>query len=70
MISENETDERWLNVDEIASRVGVSKATVWNWTAKGIIPKPVSLGPRATRWRLSEIVNWEKANEAKQFAAE
>jgi len=42
---------------DVASRYGVSRATVWRWTAEGRIPKPEKLAPGTTRWRLALVVD-------------
>lgn len=49
----------YLSVDQVASRFGVSKDTIWRWRREGDFPKPVKLGGRTTRWRLSDIEAWE-----------
>ena len=56
----------WVPVQTVAERLGVSVATVWRWTKeleRGF-PKPVSLSPGCTRWRLSDLEAWEAARSA------
>jgi prophage regulatory protein len=33
----------------------LAKATVWRYTAAGLLPKPLHLGPRITAWPKAEI---------------
>lgn len=45
---------------QIAERYGVSRPTVWRWLKTDPeFPKPVSLSPGCTRWKLDEIESWE-----------
>lgn len=41
--------ERYLSDSEVADVLGISRATVWRYTKRGIIPQPVKLG-RSVRW--------------------
>tara|TARA_B100000949_G_C14208937_1_gene419404 strand:+ start:807 stop:995 length:189 start_codon:yes stop_codon:yes gene_type:complete len=47
---------------DLANRYGVSRNTIWRWARdyEGF-PKPVKLSPGSTRWKLSEIEQWETA---------
>lgn len=45
---------------EACERYGVSRSTWWRWLAEGVIPSPVKIGPRATRWKLSDLMQWEQ----------
>ncbi|WP_241524131.1 helix-turn-helix transcriptional regulator [Oceaniglobus indicus] len=49
----------YLAVEQVAVRFSVSKDTIWRWRREGDFPKPVKLGGRTTRWRLSDIEDWE-----------
>jgi predicted DNA-binding transcriptional regulator AlpA len=40
---------------QVAKRYGVSRATVWRWVRRGILPKPVSISPGCTRWRGDQL---------------
>lgn len=51
--------EKYLSDRELASRYEVSRVTPWRWAAKGSFPSPVKLGPNCTRWKLSDVENWE-----------
>lgn len=44
---------------DLASRFQVSRATIWRWVKDRGLPKPVRFSSRCTRWKLSEIENWE-----------
>ena len=49
----------------IAERYGVTRPTVWRWLKTDpTFPKPISLSPGCTRWRLDEIEAWEAARRA------
>ena len=40
---------------QLAELFNVSRATIWRWTASGILPQPIKLSPGCTRWRLDQI---------------
>lgn len=49
----------YLSVEQVALRFGVSKDSIWRWKRRGDFPAPVKLGGTTTRWRLSDIEEWE-----------
>ncbi|SLN53625.1 Prophage CP4-57 regulatory protein (AlpA) [Roseovarius gaetbuli] len=49
----------YLSVDQVAKRFSVSKDSIWRWKRNGDFPTPVKLGGTTTRWRLSDIEEWE-----------
>lgn len=54
------TDE-YLTDRHLAARFAVSRNTVWRWARSGDLPKPVKLGSGVTRWRIADILRWERA---------
>lgn len=49
----------------LAGRYSVSRQTIWRWLKTDPnFPKPVSLSPGCTRWRLADIEAWEAARVA------
>ena len=56
----SETDEM-LRVNEVAQMFAVSVREVWRLVAGGIIPQPIKLGPKTTRWLKSEICEFLEA---------
>lgn len=53
------TNALYLSVDQVADRFGVSKDSIWRWKRNGDFPAAVKLGGTTTRWRLSDIEDWE-----------
>lgn len=45
----------YLSVHDVASRLGVTSATVYRWANAGRIPAGVQWGPRTRRWRASDF---------------
>lgn len=46
---------------QIAARTGVHRMTVWKrLKADPTFPKPYRFSPRCTRWKLSDIEDWER----------
>lgn len=55
--------ERYLTVGEVARRFSVSAQTIWRWSKEvqpSSFPKPVHIGIGTTRWRLSDLVRFER----------
>ena len=50
---------RYLRDADLAERYGTCRATIWRWASRGILPKPVRLGPGTTRWNADEISEYE-----------
>lgn len=48
-------EERFLKLREVLSIIPVSRSTWYLGIRKGIYPKPVKIGKRASAWRLSDI---------------
>ncbi|WP_136684659.1 helix-turn-helix transcriptional regulator [Falsirhodobacter xinxiangensis] len=50
----------YINDKQLAERFAVSRQSVWRWVkADPKFPRPYSLSPGCTRWKLSEIEIWE-----------
>ena len=52
--------QTYLSDSKLAERYSSSRATIWRWVAQGKYPKPVKLSPGCTRWRLSDVIEWER----------
>ena len=50
----------FLSDVQVAARYAVSRTTIWRWSKATEFPVPVRLGPGTTRWRLSELEDWER----------
>lgn len=50
--------ETLLTIQTVASRVCLSKATIYARIAKGAFPRPIQLSVRAVRWKQSEVDEW------------
>ena len=49
---------RFLRISEVQARTGLSRSTIYAWSAEGRFPAPVRLGGRAVGWIESEIDAW------------
>jgi len=56
-------EQEFLSVKQLARRWSVGVATIWRWSALGIIPAPMALGPGTTRWRVREISAHEASRQ-------
>lgn len=55
--------DKFLNDKKIADALGIHRVTLWRWSREGKFPKPVKLTNGSTRWKESEILNWQKQME-------
>ena len=55
--------DTYLSDTQLAARYNVHRATPWRWAQMGKFPKPVSLTPGCTRWKLSDIEAWEASRQ-------
>jgi predicted DNA-binding transcriptional regulator AlpA len=58
---------QYVSAEQLAERYGVDKSTIWRWTQRDILPKPVRLSEQCTRWKLDQIE--QRDAEREQAAA-
>ena len=51
-------DDRLLRREEVESRVGLKRSSIYREMRAGRFPLPVKVGPRAVRWSSTEIETW------------
>lgn len=56
-----EAADAWLRIEEVLALIGVGRTTLYRWIEQGNFPKPHPIGPRASRWLLSEYQAWSAA---------
>ncbi|WP_287915749.1 AlpA family transcriptional regulator [Comamonas sp.] len=44
----------------LATIAPVHRTTWWRWVKAGTAPKPISIGPRSSAWRLSDLLLWQQ----------
>lgn len=49
---------RMLNIREVAAITGLSKATIYEWMARGTFPTSRRLGPNRIAWPADSIADW------------
>ena len=49
---------RLLRRSEIEVKTGLTRSTIYRLMRAGEFPEPLKIGPRAVRWRATEIENW------------
>lgn len=49
---------RMLKIGEVVTLTGVSKATIYEWMAKGLFPHSRRIGPNRVGWAVSDVEKW------------
>lgn len=52
--------QRWLTIDQVCQRLGLSRATLHRWVLLGDFPRPIRKGQRFVRFSLVLIEAWER----------
>ncbi|WP_047236683.1 helix-turn-helix transcriptional regulator [Chromobacterium subtsugae] len=50
--------DRYLRIDEVVNRTGLSLPTIYRRIRQGDFPRQVKLGARASAWLESEVDAW------------
>ncbi len=50
----------YISRSELCRRLGISRATSYRLERDGFLPRPVRIGPRTTRWPVSELAVFER----------
>jgi len=54
------TSNVFLQDKSVAERYGVTRTTPWRWLKSDpSFPKPVTLSPGCSRWKLADLEAWE-----------
>ena len=47
-----------LHRETVEKMTGTPRSSIYRWMSAGEFPRPVKIGPRAVRWRASDIEAW------------
>ncbi len=66
MINENEkiTTEKWVNLEDIAEHLSVSKDTVRTWMREGKLP--INKAGKRYKFKISEVDEWVRKGKIKE----
>lgn len=56
------TPDHWYSDRDLAIHFSIGRSTVWLWTRNGTLPRPRKLTERTSRWRGSDILEFEAIN--------
>ena len=62
LMDSNQSEERWLSIDEISVHLGVSKDSVYRWIKQGL---PAHKLGRLWKFKVSEVDAWVKSDRLK-----
>ncbi len=51
-------EDRLLTRKEVEGRIRLGRSALYRMLRAGQFPLPVRIGPRAVRWKASEVENW------------
>ena len=51
-------NDRLLRREEVETRCGITRTTIYRLMRCDQFPEPIKVGPRAVRWPASEIESW------------
>ena len=54
-------EDRLLRIPEVLEKCAIGKNSLEERIAAGSFPRPVWIGPKSRRWKLSEIQAWIKS---------
>ncbi len=54
----NSSPEMLINIHKVISYTGLSKSTIYLKIQQNQFPRPVAVGSRAKRWKMSHIQEW------------
>lgn len=60
---------RFLRISAVEARTGLSRSTIYEWSAAGRFPPPVRLSDRVVRWVESEVEEWIRERIERRRAA-
>ncbi|GGA56602.1 hypothetical protein GCM10011385_07630 [Nitratireductor aestuarii] len=69
MLYAAQTPERLIRLPEVMARTGLGRTFIYRLVAKGLFPKPIKLGARASAWLENEIDGWIIARAAERNSA-
>ena len=57
--TKNNYERDFLDINAVARRYDVKRATVWAWMSQGRFPQPMRLTPGCSRWSIKDLKVWE-----------
>lgn len=57
--TKNNYERDFLDINAVARRYDVKRATVWAWMSQGRFPQPMRLTPGCSRWSIEDLKVWE-----------
>ena len=53
--------QRLIRLAEVVAMLGIGRTSVYNYIAAGSFPAPVKVGEKSVRWKLSDVLAWQKS---------
>ncbi len=55
-----------LRLSEVSEWLGCSKSQVYNLSRTEGFPRPLRIGPRTSRWRVRDVLEWLESRQPAQ----
>lgn len=64
-------DERLIRLPQVESLTGLKRAHVYGLARRGLFPRPLKIGARASAWQESQVLAWiqDRIRDAQDSAA-
>ncbi|MGH8274901.1 MAG: helix-turn-helix transcriptional regulator [Gammaproteobacteria bacterium] len=56
--------DKLLSDRDVSATLNCSRASVWRWVRRGLLPPPILVGQRTRRWRQADIERFIAEREA------
>ena len=53
--------QRLIRLAEVVAMLGIGRTSVYNYIAAGSFPAPIKVGEKSVRWKLSDVLAWQKS---------
>lgn len=65
------SDERLIRLPQVESLTGLKRAHIYGLARRGLFPKPLKIGARASAFRQSQVMAWiqDRIRDAQDGAA-
>lgn len=60
---QNDYSQQYLTCKQVCSRYNIGSTTLYRWIEEKRLPAGDKIGPRARRWNINDLLQWERDNK-------